>query len=625
MLSAFATTVKIIYNGEVFKPLIQVAMPILLWFLIPLGLFVLWYLVNLIWLKPRNINAFYERYFIQFALSNPELLSQLGFLEQFGLQFHNAKLADESDEHEKKLYRQARRALKILRSYSRSRQTPSQLLSTDIMAWYIENAIAEEEFMHHDYPLNQLFGVQSELPAFMATIHRLETLRDARNYIKRLNAFDKKFKQILQGLRTREEKGITPPTFVVERVIQEMTAFIACPPRDNLLFTNFMERLSAVNITEEVKEDLYRKVENSIKDVVYPSYQALIDYYSALKPKTTTDDGCWKLPNGDRFYTYQLRSNTTTPLDAEEVHHIGLAEVSRILKSMTSILEKQGYKKVDVAEQMLAFARDPRFLYPNTDEGREQALNDYQRIIDHIDQNLGELFDIRPRMGVKVERIPEFREKTSAGAYYVIPSADGKRPGIFYANLRDMNEVPKFGMETLAYHEAIPGHHFQMSLAQELKGVPTFRRFVPFTAYIEGWALYAEKLAWENGFLSDPFSELGYLQSELFRAVRLVVDTGIHHKRWTRQQAIDYMAANTGIPLESVISEVERYIVMPGQACAYKIGEMKILELREMARKALGEKFDIRLFHNVILQNGAMPLELLEKQVVDFIARAIAQ
>ncbi len=507
-------------------------MSILLWIILPFVILLLWYIINLFWFKPRNINAFYERYFIKFALSNPELLSQLGFLEQFGLQFHNAKLADESDEHEHKLYRQARRALKILRSYSRDRQNPSQLLSTDIMTWYIENAIAEEEFMHHDYPLNQLFGIQSELPAFMASIHRLETVRDARNYIKRLNAFERKFSQILDGLRTREEKGITPPTFVVDRVVEEMTAFIACPPRENLLFTNFQERLASITMTDDLRKNLFVKVEITIKDVVYPAYQSLIDYYTSLKPKTTTVDGCWKLPDGDRYYTYQLRSNTTTSLDAEEVHAIGLSEVARILRSMITILESQGYKIVNAADQMLAFAKDPRFLYPNTDEGREQALKDYQRIIDHIDQNLGSLFDVRPAVGVKVERIPEFREKTSAGAYYMIPSMDGKRPGIFYANLRDMNEVPKFGMETLAYHEAIPGHHFQMSLAQELKGVPTFRRFVPFTAYIEGWALYAERLAWENGFLSDPFSELGYLQSELFRAVRLVVDTGIHHKRW---------------------------------------------------------------------------------------------
>lgn len=598
-------------------------MPILLWFVIPFALIILWYLVNLIWFKPRNINAFYERYFIQFALSNPELLSQLGFLEQFGLQFHNARLADESDEHEKKLYRQARRALKILHSYSRNRQTPSQLLSTDIMAWYIENAIAEEEFMHHDYPLNQLFGVQSELPAFMTSIHRLETPRDARYYIKRLNAFRKKFAQILEGLKTREVKGITPPTFVVDRVIQEMTAFIALLPQENLLFINFKEKLSSITISEQTRQELLGRAEIAIRDVVYPAYQSLIDYYSSLKPKTTTDDGCWKLPKGDRYYRYQLRSNTTTPLDAEEVHAIGLSEVDRITGSMTTILEREGYQNVDVSAQMLAFTSDSRFLYPNTDAGRREALDEYQRIIDHIDHNLDSLFDIRPRMGVKVERIPEFREKTSAGAYYMIPSADGKRPGIFYANLRDMNEVPKFGMQTLAYHEAIPGHHFQMTLAQELKGVPTFRRFVPFTAYIEGWALYAEKLAWENGFLRNPYSELGYLQSELFRAVRLVVDTGIHHKRWTRRQAIDYMAAHTGMPLESVVSEIERYIVMPGQACAYKIGEMKIVELREKARKMLGEKFDIRLFHNVVLQNGAMPLELLEKQVDSFIQQMI--
>jgi uncharacterized protein (DUF885 family) len=275
---------------------------------------------------------------------------------------------------------------------------------------------------------------------------------------------------------------------------------------------------------------------------------------------------------------------------------------------------------VDISTQLQAFNTEPRFLYPDTDEGRQQALSDYQAIIDHIDQNLGSLFDKRPKMGVKVERIPEFKEKTAPGAYYNPPSMDGTRPGVFYANLRDMNEVPQFGMRTLAYHEAIPGHHFQLALAQELKGLPIFRQILPFTAYAEGWALYAEKLAYEHGFLPDAYSRLGYLASELFRAVRLVVDTGIHAKRWTRQQAIEYLLAHTGMPEASIVSEVERYIVMPGQACSYKIGELKIVELRRQAQQALGERFNIKEFHNILLMNGSMPLQILEDQVQEYIA-----
>jgi uncharacterized protein (DUF885 family) len=281
-----------------------------------------------------------------------------------------------------------------------------------------------------------------------------------------------------------------------------------------------------------------------------------------------------------------------------------------------------GYQGVKNAPKKLAeFTREERFLYPNTDEGRAAALAEYQRILDEIDATLDPYFSTRPKSGLKVERVPEFREKTSAGAYYQMGDLAGKRPGVFFANLRDMSEVHKFGMKTLAYHEGIPGHHFQLAIAQELKGVPFFRRLVPFTAYAEGWALYAEKLARELGmYRDDPFSELGYLDSELFRAVRLVVDTGIHFKRWTREQAIEYMEAHTASAHDSVVSEIERYIVMPGQACAYKIGEIKMVELREKAKWELGEKFDLRKFHEVVLKNGSMPLSLLEQVVDDHIA-----
>jgi len=303
------------------------------------------------------------------------------------------------------------------------------------------------------------------------------------------------------------------------------------------------------------------------------------------------------------------------------VHAIGLAEVERIEGEMKAILTRLGYPAVENAPRKLqALAKEERFLYPNTDEGRSQALADYQRILDDINAGLDPLFAVRPKAALKVERVPEFREKTSAGAYYHPADLGGGRPGVFYANLRDMNEVSKFGMKTLTYHEGIPGHHFQLAIAMELRGVPFFRRLVPFTAYAEGWALYAEKLVRENGFYKDdPYSELGCLDAELFRAVRLVVDTGIHAMHWTRQQAIDYMQGHTAQALESVVSEVERYIVMPGQACAYKIGELKLLELRQKARQTLGDRFDLRQFHNVILKNGSMPLSLLEQVVDEYI------
>jgi len=584
-----------------------------------------WFVIALIWGKPWSIKLLYTRTFLHFALKGPELLTMLGILEKFGLHAHNARLSDASVSNETKMYRWLKRDLAILRSYSRQHQSPGTLLSTDIMDWFLDDLARTEKFRFHDYPLNQMFGVQSELPNFMMTMHPLVSKLEARNYIKRLNRFGVKFDQVLEGLKIREEKGILPPRFVIRRVLDEMTAFVGKPAQENPLYTVFKDKLTALKkVSPGDLESLLAAAETAITQTVYPAYQRFIAYFTGLVHKATNDDGVWKLPDGDEYYAHCLRSNTTTQYTPEQVHEIGLKEVTRIEGEMLGILEKLGYKDVKNAPKQLAeFGKEARFLYPNTDEGRRLVLAEYQRILDEMDAGLGPYFAVRPKAALKVERVPEFREKTSAGAYYQPAAMGGGRPGVFYANLRDMNEIQKFGMKTLSYHEGIPGHHFQIAIAQELKGVPFFRRMVPFTAYVEGWALYAEKLAREIGFYKDdPFGELGYLDSELFRAVRLVVDTGIHHKQWTRLQAIEYMEAHTASAPESIVSEIERYIVMPGQACAYKIGEIKIVELRDHARQALGDKFDLRKFHDVVLKNGNLPLNLLERVVEAYIAAA---
>jgi uncharacterized protein (DUF885 family) len=580
-----------------------------------------WFVISLVWGKPWSINLHYARTFLRFAFDSPELLTHLGILEKLGLHGHNAKLADASVARETKQFRQLAKDLRILRSYDRQRQSKAQLLSTDIMDWFLDNQLRGEPHRFHDYPLNQMFGVQSELPNFMMTLHPLVSRTEAHNYVRRLSKFGVKFDQVLDGLQVREQKGVLPPRFVIRRVLNEMTAFAGQPAVENPLYTVFKEKIAALRLEADEQQRLLGEVEAQINAVVYPAYQKLIAYFTALEAKATDDDGVWKLPDGAAFYAHCLRSNTTVALNPEQVHAIGLAEVARIEGEMKAILSRLGYDDVENAPLKLQeFAREERFLYPNTGEGRAQALADYQRILDDINARLDSLFAVRPKAALKVERVPEFREKTSAGAYYYPADLGGGRPGVFYANLRDMNEVSKFGMKTLSYHEGIPGHHFQIAIAMELRGLPFFRRLVPFTAYSEGWALYAEKLVRENGaYADDPYSELGCLDAELFRAVRLVVDTGIHAMRWTRQQAIDYMAQHTAQAPETIVSEVERYIVMPGQACAYKIGELKLLELRQKARQALGDKFDLRQFHNVILKNGSMPLSLLEQVVEEYI------
>lgn len=596
------------------------AIKVLLWTVSSIVLVIGIFLLHVIYFRPFSINIFYEKAFIEFAWKNPELLSELRLLEPLGVDFHNDDLTEASDAYLHELNDLVRRDLETLRSYDRTSQTPDQQLSTDILEWFLKNEIEGQKYLYHNYPVNQLAGIQSELPDFMANIHHVGKKRDAEHYITRLSKFDTKFDQVLEGLKIRENKGIVPPKFVIHKVLDQMRAFVNQPPQKNILYQSLNQKLEKVDsLSAGDISDLLRRTELEIQNTVYPSYEKMISYLEILESKATTDDGVWKLPDGDAFYAYALRSNTTTRMSPDEVHQLGLREVKRIQEEMKTILEAQGYSGKTAPEYLKELSEDPEYLYPDTEKGKKNCLADYQSIINEIDNGVSKAFDLRPNSGVFVEAIPSFKEKTSPGAYYQAPSLDGSRPGKFFVNLRDMKEIPKWGMRTLAYHEAIPGHHFQIAIQRQIQGVPTFRKIIPFTSYIEGWALYAEYLAWEMGFEKDPFDNLGRLQAELFRAVRLVVDTGIHKMRWTREQAIQYMIQNTGMPEGDVVAEIERYIVSPGQACAYKVGQLKILELRERVRRELNDAFDLKAFHNVVLKNGAMPLEILEQQVDRYI------
>ena len=579
------------------------------------------FLVNLIWFRPWSLNLFYEKVFAQVLFEEPELLSSLGLVEQFGIYAHNGKLGDESPAHQQRSFDRAKQNLANLRAYSLQRQTPSQRLSTHILDWYIDREIEGEKYQWHNYPVNQLFGVQNEFPSFMANTHRLLAPRDCEYYLQRLNALPTKFDQLLESLRLREQKQILPPRFVVEKVLKEMNAFVAQPAAENILASSFKERAAKIKeLTDAQRADFQTRVEAAVTKQIYPAYQKLIDYFNGLLPKTTTDDGVWKMPDGDAFYAYMLRKSTTTTLKPEEVHDLGLREVTRIEAEMRAILDANGFAGRPIGEAMEALGKDPRFHFSNDDKGRAEALTEYTRLITQATERSKQLFASLPKAKIEVRRVPEFKQATSAGAYYQGAAMDGTRPGVFYANLRDLNEISRWSMPTLAYHEGVPGHHWQISTAQELKGLPQFRKLIPFTAYQEGWALYTEWLAKDAGWYEgDPFGDLGRLQAELFRAVRLVVDTGIHAKRWPREQAITYMLDKTGMGEKEVTAEIERYIVMPGQACAYKVGMLKLQELRTRAQTELGPKFDQREFHDVVLKNGALPLEILEEQVTAYI------
>lgn len=571
--------------------------------------------------KPFFFRAFLERSVVKMAFESPETLTSLGFLESVGITGHNAELDDDSPEAMDKTFAQVRDLRETLLSYSDADLDENQRISKDIALYLADFALVSEPYRYHNYPLNQLFGVQNGYPSFMQAQHQVHSVGDAENYLSRLQKVKLKFAQTLEGLKIREAKGIIPPKFVIERVLTEMNDFVATPIQDNILYSSFKTKLADTDISADEQARLLAAAEADIKGYVHPAYQLFIDYFTQLQAKAGTDDGYWALPNGDLAYEQLLKFFTTTNYTADEIHAKGLAEVDRIQSEIMTILAAEGY---DISQgfsvAIEALAADPKFYYEDSDAGRAQILVDYQHILDEVNAGLGDAFRIRPEAGMEVVRIPEFKEKTAPGAYYQQPAIDGSRPGRFYANLYDIKATPKYGMRTLAYHEGIPGHHFQIAVAMELEGMPLIRKMAPFTAYIEGWALYSERLAWELGFQKDPFDNIGRLQAELFRAVRLVVDTGIHHSRWTREQAIDYMKKNTGMSDRDVTAEIERYIVMPGQATAYKVGMMKILELREKAKSALGNKFDLRDFHDVVLKNGAVPLDILETLVDRYIA-----
>jgi uncharacterized protein (DUF885 family) len=580
------------------------------------------FLINLIWFRPWSLNLFYEKVFAEVVFDHPELLSTLGLVEQFGITGHNGKLDNESPAHQRREFERWKRDLTQLREYPLDRQSPSQKLSTHILEWFLQTQAEGEKWQWHNYPVNQLFGVQNQFPSFMANTHRLLNRKDCEYYLKRLDALPEKFDQVLDGLKIREQKQILPPRFVVAEVLKEMRDFVGAPASENILASSFKTRAAKIaELSGTERANFQGRVETAITGRVYPAYQKLIDYFQEILPKTTTDDGVWKLPDGNNYYAYCLRENTTTMLNPNEVHELGLREVARIEGEMRAILDVNGFAGQPIGEAMDKLTKDPRFLYANDDKGRAEALAQYSELITQATtRSSKELFVTTPRAKIEVRRVPEFKEATAPGAYYEPGAMDGTRPGIFFANLRDMNEVPKWSMPTLAYHEGVPGHHWQISTAEELTGVPQFRKVIPFTAYMEGWALYCEWLAKQVGWYDkDPFGDLGRLRDELFRAVRLVVDTGIHAKRWTREQAIAYMREKTGMGEKEVKSEIERYIVAPGQACAYKIGMLKIQELRVRAQKELGERFDQREFHDAVLKNGAMPLEILEEQVDEYI------
>ncbi|TVQ36599.1 MAG: DUF885 domain-containing protein [Wenzhouxiangella sp.] len=517
----------------------------------------------------------------------------------------------------------ARRHREEMGRFDRFELSGQDALSWDIMAWQLDQQINGADFIWHDFPVNQLMAIHNMLPGFMTAQHPLRNDRDVDFYLQRLAQFPAAFQGTVEVVAHRVEQGVLPPRFALEKTIRDSRAFIAGEPSDNPLVTELLARAErSGTVSDERMEGLEAELAAAVGEHVMVAYKLLADYLESLLPVAESNDGVWRLPDGEAFYRWVTRGHTTTDMSPEEIHELGLSEVERIEAEMDEILCSEGYCEGTVGARMAALNAEERFLFEDSDAGREAILEAYREIVAEIEQGLDGWFHDGPTAPVEVRRVPIYREATAFGAYYMRPPSDGSRPGIFFANLRSVDEHPRFGLRTLAYHEAIPGHHLQITRMQAMENVPEFRRSISLHAHAEGWALYAERLAWEMGFHEDPYDNLGRLQAELFRAVRLVVDTGMHHHRWSRERGIDYMRDVTGMPATDVEAEIERYLVIPGQANSFKVGMMRMQAMRERAEQALGDGFDIRDFHRVILDNGAMPLELLDQVVDEWIAEA---
>jgi uncharacterized protein (DUF885 family) len=471
------------------------------------------------------------------------------------------------------------------------------------------------------YPVTQLSGLHIGLPNLMQTQQPVTDSVQAAAYVDRLKAFGKAFDDTIAVIRADAEVGVMPPDFVINKTLRVLERFLEPAPEQNVLYAALARKMEAAGVIDG--QPHLDAAKAAITDVVYPAYGRLAEALKELLPKTSHVAGIGaRLPNGRAVYDAMIRLTSDSERGAEEIHAIGLSEVERIQQEMDAILKTQGYAKGSVGERMKALAKEERFLYPNTDEGKEQLLADLNRQIQEIMPMIPEWFGTVPPQPVEVRRVPAFSEASAPGGYYDLPSLDGSRPGIYWINLRDTANNPSWSLKTLTYHEAIPGHHFQIALSLDQQDIPLLRKLVgSTTAFAEGWGLYAERVAWEMGlFQDDPFGDLGRLQAELFRAVRLVVDTGMHARDWSREQAIEYMVAMGAADDSDAEIEIERYSVWPGQALGYKLGMLEFLDLRERARKELDESFDIREFHDVMLLDGGLPIPVVEQRLEEWIA-----
>jgi len=573
-------------------------------------------------IESERVNMYFDRMFDEYVDRHPQYQTYLGIKKDYD------KWDDISIDASELELKIAKQSLQWIKDSVNVQYLDNQTsLSFKLYKKKLEDQISDYKYRLYNYPVNQMNGKQSGTPAFLINLHKISSKKDALSYVSRLNGIRSLFRQLIKNIKERESVGIIAPNFIFEHVLNDsknvITGFPLSGQDTCALFLDFHNKVMKLNISLQERNELVELSKKAIINSVKPAYEELIDLVHNLMKNHNVDDGVWRWKDGDRFYDNALNRTTTTNMTAEQIHSLGLSEVKRIHQEMNIIKDNVGFIGT-LQDFFTELKENDIYYYPQSNTGKKDYIIEAENIIEQFKLRLDELFITKPKADMIVKSVEGFREKSAGKAFYQRPAPDGSRPGTYYANTYKMRMMPKYQMEALAYHEGIPGHHMQISIAQELKGLPKFRKYGGYTAYTEGWGLYSEYLPKELGFYSDPYSDFGRLAMELWRSCRLVVDTGIHAKRWTREKSIDYYLTNTPNDELDCVKMVERHVVYPSQATAYKIGMNKIIDLKNKAQDRLGRKFDIRDFHETILSNGAVPLYILDQYIDEMISRGFS-
>ena len=567
-----------------------------------------------------RLDALFDTFMAERFARSPDLVTILG-LDTGKYAASKSKLTSGSLAHWREDKEQNASQLKRLRAFRRAGLSAGDLANYDTVEFTLETRSRGAPFEYGEvgrpYVVSQLTGAYQQVPTFLDKQHKIENKADADAYLARLRAFAKVMDEEIERMKHDAALKVIPPDFLIDRTLEQMHTLRATAAAQSILVTSIATRTQKLGIAGSYGADAAQLVEHE----VYPALDRQAAALRELRPKAVHDAGVARLPEGATFYQVALRAGTTTGMSAEEVHQLGLEQAKDLTARMDTLLRQQGHTGGTVSERAQALAKDPKYLYANTDAGKQQVLDYCNGLIKALQPHLPKYFRLLPKAPVEIRRVPDYIEAGAPGGYYNIPALDGSRPGAFYINLRDTAEWSRWKLPTLVYHESEPGHHFQLALVLEMPKLPLIRKAGGgFSANTEGWALYAENLVDEMGMYdADPLGRFGMLQSELFRAARCVVDTGLHAKGWSREQAIDYMVDTTGDNRTSMTTEVERYCTWPGQATSYKVGQTRWLKLRAEARQRLGAKFDIRDFHDVGLSAAPMPLSVLDRVVGDWL------